>query len=50
VRLRDVLKLYLADNVKARVLNSDGIYERVAAPTTEPLRVQRALMDSPKKR
>lgn len=50
VRLRDVLKLYLADNVKARVLNSDGIYERVAAPTTEPLRVQRALMDPPKKR
>jgi len=36
-RLRDeILALYLADNVKARELQSDGRYERVNRPTDEP--------------
>jgi polyphosphate kinase len=40
-RLREVLDVYLADNVKARILQPDGAYARVSpAPSAEPLNSQ----------
>lgn len=48
-RLKETLKLYLRDNVKARALRSDGTYARVHE-TGEPIRVQSLLLESSKKR
>lgn len=49
-RLRDILKRYLADTVKARILQSDGTYVRVATgPTTIPVRAQMEFLEKIKK-
>ena len=42
-RLIDWLHVFLADNVKARRLNADGVYQRLAAADDEPLRAQEKL-------
>jgi polyphosphate kinase len=45
-RLQRVLASYLADNVKARELRSDGSYRRVRPAKGEaPLDAQRALLE-----
>ncbi len=48
-RLRDLLALYLSDDVKARVLQSDGSYVR-RTPGAAPLRVQADLLASAKRK
>jgi polyphosphate kinase len=44
-RLREILKTYLADTVKTRVLQSDGSYLRIEAGAT-PLRSQQTFLPS----
>lgn len=48
-QLRDVLSLYLSDDIKARYLQSDGSYVR-AAKSTAPVRVQVDLLAAAKRR
>ncbi len=48
-KLRDILAQYLADNVKARLLLSDGSYVRVESGST-PLRVQADMLAQLKRR
>ncbi len=44
-RLREILKAYLADTVKTRVLDSDGFYRRLAQGDS-PLRSQQSFLPS----
>lgn len=44
-RLREILKTYLADTVKTRVLDSDGFYRRLAQGDS-PLRSQQSFLPS----
>ena len=45
--LSTILRIHLADTVKARELHSDGTYTRVAAsPGTKPLRSQEWLIEN----
>ncbi len=48
-KLREILSQYLADNVKARLLQSDGSYVRVESGST-PLRVQADMLAQLKRR
>lgn len=48
-RLVEILDGYLADNVKARLLNSDGTYTRVET-AGEPVRAQAQFMMPPRKK
>jgi polyphosphate kinase len=48
-KLRDILSQYLADNVKARLLQSDGSYVRVESGSTT-LRVQTDMLAQLKRR
>lgn len=48
-RLKETLKLYLRDNVKARSLQSDGSYVRVDTEG-EPIRVQALLLENTRRR
>jgi polyphosphate kinase len=43
----EILEIYLKDNVKARLMNSDGTYEKVGHPTNQPiLNSQTAFLES----
>lgn len=44
-QLKEILKRYLVDNVKSRILQSDGSYLRVKAGTSEPVRAQVEFLD-----
>jgi polyphosphate kinase len=44
-RLRDILKTYLGDTVKARMLEPDGSYRRVE-PGATPVRSQQTFLPS----
>jgi len=49
LRLKELLDLYLADNVKARILQPDGVYARAAASET-PFRVQSHLLQQARRK
>ncbi|MDR1048286.1 MAG: polyphosphate kinase 1 [Synergistaceae bacterium] len=42
--LEDILQVHMSDNVKLRVLNSDGSYERVRAKDAPPVDAQQIMM------
>ena len=48
-KLRDILSRYLDDNVKARLLQSDGSYVRLS-PSAQPVRVQAEFLAQLKRR
>jgi polyphosphate kinase len=48
-QLKDILEAYLRDNVKARVLRSDGSYDRVTS-ADDAFRVQLSMLDAPRRR
>ena len=48
-QLKDILVAYLRDNVKARVLRSDGSYDRVTS-ADDAFRVQLSMLDAPRRR
>ena len=48
-KLRDILSLYLSDDVKARILQHDGTYVR-SKQGTAPVRVQADLLAASKRR
>ncbi len=49
-RLRDILKVYLSDNVKARELTADGQYVRVPTNGADPIRAQGGFLEAAKKK
>lgn len=49
-RLRDILKVYLSDNVKARELTADGQYVRVPTSEATPIRAQGGFLEAAKKK